>query len=121
MRFIRYDKSTECPGGASPPFSKVLIEVGPDGFVVREVGFAPDGRVVYRFPDPSRSRGFRGLNDGTNWDTRNEPGDPTPEEFEAAWTAPLDPLDQSASVAAIDDALSVGGAVRRFFRHLAHG
>ena len=75
---------------AEDGLSRVLTEVDENrrGFVVREIGFDANGKIVYRFPDDVEIRREfeRGIFDVAPVDT-NAPDDLTPDSFETQWSA----------------------------------
>ena len=65
--------------------SRILTEVGDDGFVIRELGFDVEGNIVHRFPgEPTRAE--YGVFDLAKIDASSG-ADLDAEEFELLWSA----------------------------------
>lgn len=99
-----------------PPFSEILIEIGGDGPVEREIGVDPAGRVVYKFPWPGMLARFHGLNDMATYKVSDLEDDLAADEFERLWAQPIGPDNQARSMRAIQGP-PLAEKLRRWLTH----
>ena len=77
--------------------SAFAVEVDDQGWVKREVGLSPEGRVIHRSPSELHRYGSQGLWTGfLDWEVAQALQDPgvrpiTREQFEAWWSEPAPP------------------------------
>jgi hypothetical protein len=89
MYYLKYT-SEEDKGLRSFGIAEYFIEVGADGFVLREIGFDESGKVVHRFPGQKKffKYGERGFYDLQPYEVSTLESDLTKEEFEELWEKP---------------------------------